>query len=315
MTWNNPPARPNVVPKRGCQQTHIEEAVGSLETAVSGDKSTAFLWTGGKEAQVIADLLLYAVGEAVEVSPVPFVIIETGNQFEAMKEFRQKYVAPEGDNGAATTGPPTGVSDVRTIRYDEMLEQVIHNPADPRGYHGEYGIAECPHCGEGLLAAQTDADYECPDCGFEHTVPEKFRPTLSKEEWGVPESCGALKIVPMRRVIEDYGFDTLITGRRSEDPLTPGKPKNDELDVFEERRSPAPHTRVNPLASWEEANVYAYLKAESVSLPSLYTEEGYRHTDMKCCVDHESDVGEYGEGGRDPEKVNNRAKLEQLGYI
>jgi len=291
MTWNSSPPRPDVTPGTNSQQARIEEAIGALEAAIQESDDSAFLWTGGKEAQVIAALLLYAVGDAQEVPPVPFVTIDTGNQFDEMYDFRDEYVAPTGDNGADTVGPPTGISEVITLCHDEMLDRVIDNPDDPRGYHGQW-----------------DETVDLPSSDTLDGLPE------SPKEWSVASSCGALKVVPIRQAIEELGFSTLITGRRSGDPLTPSD-KEGGLDIIEEKRSPVPHTRVNPLASWSEANVYAYIKMESISLPMLYTEEGYRHTDAMCCVDRDSQVGEYGEGGRDPRKLEQRKELEDLGYV
>lgn len=312
MTWLGEPTTANVKPGTGSQNKHVKKAITVLKDAVSEYDNLAFLWTGGKEANVIANMLLYAVKGDNERTPVPFVTIDTGNNFDAMYEFREKYVSITGDNGANTTGPPTGINDHRVIQYDEMLESVINNPADPRGYHGSYDQAECPVCETSLIEHLEEKRYECSDCGFVHTVPDDFCHNMSATEWGVSESCGALKTVPMRRLILDNDFDALITGRRGTDPLTPGE--DNSLKHIRERSTPAPHTRINPLAEWGEENIYAYIKMESVSLPSLYKEKGYRHTDSKCCTDDDS-VGEYGEGGRDPEKQEARSRLEQMGYV
>lgn len=306
MTWHGSVQRPDTVPGEGSQQERVEQAIDALETAVTED--AIFLWTGGKEAQVIADLLLYEVGDADERSPVPWGIIDTGNQFEEMYEFRREYLRPTGDQGADTVGPATGVDDVTVRRYDELLEAVVENEDDPRGYHGRWdGTVDLP-----------EAD---PIDGL----------ARSPDEWDVAASCGALKTVPLRQFVEDGGYDTVVTGRRAADPIVAGNPDggSDEngsgedaseggdsgFGVRERRRQPTLHERINPLADWTEANVYAYLKAESVALPSLYTDEGYRHTDSVCCTDDEARAGEYGEGGRDPRKVQARDKLEDMGYI
>ena len=135
MTWHGRVQRPNVVPGEGSQGALIERAIEALETAVEED--ALFLWTGGKEAQLLADLLLYEVGEADECSPIPWGIIDTDNQFEAMYEFRAEYLRPTGDQGVDTVGPATGVDDVTVRRYDALLEEVIDNDDDPRGYHGD----------------------------------------------------------------------------------------------------------------------------------------------------------------------------------
>lgn len=291
MTWHGPLQRPTVTPGEGSQQARIEQAIDALTDAAEED--AIFLWTGGKEAQVIADLLLYTVGDADERSPVPWGTIDTGNQFEEMYEFRETYCLPSGDRGADTVGPSTGVDDVTVRRYDALVEEVIENEDDPRGYHGRW-----------------DATVELPDSDPIEGLPR------DPEDWDVPASCGALKTVPLRQFVEEAGFEIVITGRRAADPIVAGGDQGgDGFGIREERRQPTRHVRVNPLADWSEANVYAYLKAESVSLPSLYTEDGYRHTDSECCTGSDARAGEYGEGGRDPRKVAARDDLEDMGYI
>lgn len=286
MVWTGATSTANVAPGGG-QHHLVDQASEVLEMAVEEFDTMAFLWTGGKEANAIADMLLYGVDGANGRSPVPFVTIDTGNQYDAMYDFRKQYAAPTGDRGASTVGPPTGLARWDVLRYDDLLDGVVQNDDDPRGYHGEWR-----------------AGVDLPDKGPVDGLPR------TPEEWGVEESCGALKVVPMRRYIRDHDVDALITGRRGEDPLTP----DDGLQHFEERREPAAHTRINPLAEWSEPNVYAYIKQESVSLPSLYTNGGVRHTDATCCTDDDA-VGEYGEGGRDPEKRQARDRLEDMGYV
>lgn len=86
------------------------------------------------------------------------------------------------------------------------------------------------------------------------------------------------------------------------------------IDIIEEKKEPTGYTRVNPLKNWEEANIWAYLKMESVSYPILY-DKGYRHTDSKCCTDEEDESREYGEGGIDSEKAAAKNQLQEMGYI
>lgn len=282
MPHQTPPERPSVVPYEGSQQQHVDTAIETIRSQVT--ESTAFLWTGGKEAQVIADLLLYAVGDTHEKSPVPFVTVSTGNHYEEMVSFRERY-ASGGD-----IGPQTGVSDWRVLRHDKLIDGVLQNDSDPRCYHGEWDDS----------VSLPDTDPSGVDA-----LPR------SPDSWTVESSCGVAKVVPIRRLI-DAGYDTLITGRRGDDPLTPGEANS--LDCVKERSTPAPHKRINPLAEWSEPNVYAYLKSESAPLPSLYTDHGFRHTDSECCVDEDS-LGEYGEGGRDPQKRQAEQRLEDMGYV
>lgn len=312
MTWNSAIHKKDAVPLEGSQTALIQEAVEVLREAA--DENALFLWTGGKEAQVIADLLLYSVHGDNETSPVPFGVIDTGNHFEEMYGFREEYLEVSGDQGADTVGPFTGIgNEVIVERHDDFLEHIIDNEYDPRGYHGEHsGEWKCPSCGE--VAERDNKVVVCSGCGEETTLHPVQRQNLSQDGWGVPESCGALKVVPIKRFIGDHGFDTLITGQRETDVLV-NTEEQGELGLREERDEPVEHTRVNPLANWKEANVYAYIKQESVSLPTLYTEKGYRHTDAECCTEKDDGVSEYGEGGVDPEKIQARDRLQDMGYI
>lgn len=60
---------------------------------------------------------------------------------------------------------------------------------------------------------------DCSECGEETELHPIQQQNRKPEEWGVPESCGALKVKPMKDLIEDKEFDVLITGVRKIDPL------------------------------------------------------------------------------------------------
>ncbi|MFB6209186.1 MAG: phosphoadenosine phosphosulfate reductase family protein [Candidatus Nanohaloarchaea archaeon] len=131
----------------------------------------------------------------------------------------------------------------------------------------------------------------------------------------VTESCGALKVEPLKKFVEDHNYDTLITGIRGSDMIAQENGET-EIELIEQKKEPAKYTRVNPLKNWDEANVWAYLKAETVSYPELY-DQGYRHTDSKCCTSKEDREGaqEYGEGGIDAEKQAAKEDLQDMGYV
>lgn len=315
MTWNNTVHGKDVFPRENSQTDRIRESVETLEDALDAydNDRILFLWTGGKEAQVIADLLLYTVGGSDEQSPVPFGVIDTGNHFDEMYTFRDAYVEMSGDQGAQTVGPFTGVDEVIVETHETFLEHIINNDHDPRGYHGEHtGDWLCPACDE--PADLNRYTVQCDACGADTQLHPVQRQNTRPDEWNVPESCGVLKVVPLKRFIEDHGFDVLITGRRGDDTVVQTDAQGD-LPLVEERDDPVQHTRINPLANWHEANVWAYIKQESVSYPALY-DQGYRHTDAACCTDPDQQaVGEYGEGGVDPEKDAAKDRLQDMGYI
>lgn len=309
MTWNGASTFHEVSPGGESQSELVEEAVEVLNRVV-GSEDALFLWTGGKEAQVVADLLLHHVGET-GVSPVPFGTVDTGNHFEDMYEFREEFVAPEGDQGADTTGPFLGVENWCIERHDELLEHVIESESDPRGYHGKHRSTwKCPDCGSRADLNRQEYRITCRRCGHKSKLHRIQRQNLSAQDWGVPESCGALKVGGLRKLIE-RGHKQLITGVREEDPLASAG--EDPLRHREERDRPKAHTRFNPLKNWSEENVWAYLKMESVSYPKLY-DQGYRHTDSKCCTDDQQ-VSEYGEGGRNAEKEAAKQELRDMGYV
>lgn len=278
-----PPDIGPATPGDGSIEDALDTARQVLREAAERD-DVAFLWTGGKEAQVIADLLLYDVGDAQGVSAVPFVTLGTGNPLEGMETFRKEYATPSG------VGPVGGLQHYTIIRDDDLVDGVLQNPDDPRGYHGRW-----------------DGDVELPP---PEEVPVDGLPRRP-DEWDVTASCGAAKVGALRNVLAK-GIDALITGRRGDDPLVAGT--DADFGTAVERREPRPHVRYNPLAEWSEAFVYAYIKRESVPLADLYTDEGYRHTDTACCTDDQQ-VGEYGEGGRDPRKVARQQDLEDMGYV
>ncbi|MBC5792499.1 MAG: phosphoadenosine phosphosulfate reductase family protein [Nanohaloarchaea archaeon] len=312
MTWNGRASWRNAKPIGGSQTQKVGEAVSALEKAIEENEKVLFLWTGGKEAQVIADLLLYEVGEEDGVSPVPFGVIDTGNQFESMYDFREEFLAADGDKGANTVGPFEGIGNkVIVERHDEFLEKIIENENDPRGYHGKHsGEWKCPECRQ--KAKRDNTTIICEGCG-ETKLESVQRQNLSPEEWGVPESCGALKVEPLKRFVKDHGFTTMITGIRGTDMIEQG---DSDSRIFEEKNEPANYSRINPLINWSEENVWAYIKAESVSYPELY-DQGYRHTDSKCCTSKEDRGGadEYGEGGIDAEKAAAKKDLQDMGYV
>jgi 3'-phosphoadenosine 5'-phosphosulfate sulfotransferase (PAPS reductase)/FAD synthetase len=126
--------------------------------------------------------------------------------------------------------------------------------------------------------------------------------------WTVEESCGALKTQPIQEFVEADGYDTLITGTRRNDPIA-----DDDMEVVSDRRSPVPHTRVHPLASWTEEEVWAYITYWFVDYPDCY-DNGIYHTDSKCCMEDEV-IGEHGEGVQSQREREMKKNLQELGYI
>jgi 3'-phosphoadenosine 5'-phosphosulfate sulfotransferase (PAPS reductase)/FAD synthetase len=259
----------NVDEKR---QAELErEAKETLKQALEMD-GINFLWTGGKEAQVLAHMLLEDIGEEGE-QPAPFTLIDTGNHFEEMRDFRNRFIERND-------------LDVEKVVYEELLEQVILNEEDPRGYHGKWDHSKSlPEGVEGIRS--------------QHDEPET---------WGIEESCGALKVNGIKKIIQN-GDKVLITGQRAEDS-TLGHTESKQ----EDREEPLSHSRINPLVNWDRENVWRYINKKNVDYCELY-DQGYNHTDSKCCTERPEDVGEYGRKGVDIEKRQVENKLQEMGYI
>lgn len=93
----------------------VTEAVDALESAK--EEGAGLLFTGGKDSMVLLDLWRRHVDDGHP----PLLVIDTGNQFEEIYDFRER-IADEWDL----------TYDVR--RNDEFLDEVIHNDDDDRGY-------------------------------------------------------------------------------------------------------------------------------------------------------------------------------------
>lgn len=293
MTKRGAPRRADTLPEGMGMQSKVERAIGVLEE-YSHDDSTLFLWSGGKEANVIADLLLYAIGDENEVSPCPFGFIDTGYQFEQMIEFRDNYVSDGG------VGPVSGISEENMLgRWHEELLDILDDKSDPRFFHGEWENPKCKDCDTDMITMHEDLDDGedaiCINCNRKYTWKDVEGVPKSEEDYSVETSCDLVKSVPYRGFIEEGGYDIVITGLRDSGRVV-------------DRDYPAEHTQVNPLSGWTEQHVWAYVKAQSVPLSSLYTSGQYTHTDSICCSEEKSRVIS-NQSGVDMQN------LEDLGYI
>lgn len=233
------------------------EALQLLEEHV--DEDTGFLWTGGTEAQVISHMLL----DRLEMD-VPHLTVDTGNQFESIYDFRERYHSEK-------------LFEWKT-RQNRVLLKAIQDEDDPRDYHGQWN---------------EEASKDAP---------------VDRDEWTVSESCGKLKTQPMHEFIVEDDYTTLVTGVKRDDPLA-----GDDFESVVERDSPAEHTRINPLHDWDEEHVWAYIKFWFVDYPDIY-DEGYRHTDAKCCTGDDA-ISEHGGEGFDDAVDEAQDRLRDMGYV
>jgi sulfate adenylyltransferase subunit 2 len=96
-----------------------------------------------------------------------------------------------------------------------------------------------------------------------------------------------LQTVPLLDTIADRKFDALLGGaRRDEDRARakerifsvrdafggwdPRKQRPELWRIYNGRHAPGEHTRVFPISNWTELDVWRYIEAENVELPSIY---------------------------------------------
>ena len=108
-----------------------------------------------------------------------------------------------------------------------------------------------------------------------------------RDETGVHASRNLLQTPVLLDILEKNGFDCAIGGARRDEEKARAKerffshrdefgqwdPKNQRPELwnlFNGRKSPGEHFRVFPISNWTELDVWQYLAAEQVPLPSLY---------------------------------------------
>jgi sulfate adenylyltransferase subunit 2 len=108
-----------------------------------------------------------------------------------------------------------------------------------------------------------------------------------KEETGPTASRNALQTVTLLDTIEENGYDACLGGGRRDEEKARAKerffshrddfgqwdPKNQRPElwnIFNARKQVGEHFRVFPLSNWTEMDIWQYIKAEGIDLPSLY---------------------------------------------
>jgi sulfate adenylyltransferase subunit 2 len=107
------------------------------------------------------------------------------------------------------------------------------------------------------------------------------------EETGPTASRNSIQTVTLLETIEEHGFDAMLGGGRRDEEKARAKerffshrdafgqwePKNQRPElwnIFNGRKAFGEHFRVFPLSNWTEMDVWQYIKAENIPLPSLY---------------------------------------------
>ncbi|MFO7279323.1 MAG: sulfate adenylyltransferase subunit CysD [Thermoanaerobacterales bacterium] len=107
------------------------------------------------------------------------------------------------------------------------------------------------------------------------------------EETGPGASRNRLQTVPLLEAIEENGFDAVFGGARRDEEKARAKervfsfrdefgqwdPKNQRPELwnlYNGRHRKGEHIRVFPLSNWTELDVWQYVAAEGIELPSIY---------------------------------------------
>jgi sulfate adenylyltransferase subunit 2 len=107
------------------------------------------------------------------------------------------------------------------------------------------------------------------------------------EETGPRASRNRIQTIPLLEAIESHGFDAVFGGARRDEEKARAKervfsfrddfgqwdPKNQRPELwnlYNGRHRKGEHIRVFPLSNWTELDIWQYVAAEDVELPSIY---------------------------------------------
>lgn len=107
------------------------------------------------------------------------------------------------------------------------------------------------------------------------------------EETGINASRNALQTITLLETIEKHQFDALLGGARRDEEKARAKerffshrddfgqwdPKNQRPElwtIYNGKKKQGEHFRVFPISNWTELDVWQYIQAENIKLPSLY---------------------------------------------
>ena len=107
------------------------------------------------------------------------------------------------------------------------------------------------------------------------------------EETGINASRNALQTITLLETMEKHQFDALLGGARRDEEKARAKerffshrddfgqwdPKNQRPElwtIYNGKKKQGEHFRVFPISNWTELDVWQYIQAEKIKLPSLY---------------------------------------------
>ena len=138
------------------------------------------------------------------------------------------------------------------------------------------------------------------------TVEESIRLSRVTDRSGPGSSRNSLQSVTLLDAVSEFKFDAAIGGARRDEEKARAKerffslrdnfgqwdPKNQRPELwslYNARKNPGEHFRVFPISNWTELEVWQYLRAENIELPSLY----FSHD--RLCVERDGSLLAAGE--------------------
>jgi len=119
------------------------------------------------------------------------------------------------------------------------------------------------------------------------TVQDSIDKGRVREETGYNASRNSLQSVTLLDALEEFKFDAALGGARRDEEKARAKerffshrddfgqwdPKNQRPELwnlFNGKKSMGEHFRVFPISNWTEMDIWQYIKAEGIDIPSLY---------------------------------------------
>jgi len=119
------------------------------------------------------------------------------------------------------------------------------------------------------------------------TVQDSIDKGRAQEEKGLNPSRNGLQTITLLDAIEEFKFDACFGGARRDEEKARAKerffshrdefgqwdPKNQRPElwnIFNGRKSVGEHFRVFPISNWTEMDVWQYIFAENIAIPSIY---------------------------------------------
>jgi len=120
--------------------------------------------------------------------------------------------------------------------------------------------------------------------------------------------CKALKIDALNDAIAQHGIRGLVTGVRADEQ------EERRTETHFSVRAEPPHTRINPVLEFTEADIWAYIRSRELPYCTLY-DEGYRSIGCMPCTQKVADPNAPERTGRSLAKEQIMQNLRGMGYF